>query len=199
MQEVLQALNETLPGRATGGSETTRVLRLGEYALDDLLAVAEVAHHYLFSGGAALARTLFHGLAAIAPREPYFALGLGLAHDHMGHGEAALHWYQRAAKLDPMDPRADINQAELYVRSGELERATLLLTSGRRKAEVRGEAELETKATALLHHLQAQNASFGSRPMAARANRASLGCVVRPFRGGRREPPEPTPARARRR
>jgi hypothetical protein len=126
---------------------------LGElrgYAREDLLAIAEVAYHYLMNGGVRLAVVLFEGLAAIAPREAYFAMGTGLAHDHAGNKAEALRWYELAGQLDPNDPRADINRAELHIERRERKRAIELLQAAAKKAERRRDEALQRKATAIL-------------------------------------------------
>lgn len=123
------------------------------YQREDLMAVAEIAYHYLFNGGAELARVLYEGLTAVAPDEPYFALALALTHDHLGSVDSAFHWYQKASELDPRDARPDINRAELYLQQRDLRRARPLLREGHTKAEARHETELAAKAAALLRHL----------------------------------------------
>jgi predicted Zn-dependent protease len=123
------------------------------YAREDLYAIAEIAYHYLFNGGLRLALVLYEGLTAVAPDEAYFALALGLTQDHLRNQEAALHWYQRAGALDPEEPRADLNQAELFLQNGQVEKAQLLLERGLDKSEARQDAALSRKARALLKHI----------------------------------------------
>lgn len=136
----------------TGGTPAN-LLKSRGYRMDDLHAVAEIAHHYLFSGGTRLALTLFEGLQAVAPTEAYFALGLGLTHDHLGSPVEAERWYAKAAELDSGDPRADINRAELRIEARDYARARELLIRGANKARARADSALETKARALLKHL----------------------------------------------
>src|SRR5262245_15161443 len=76
------------------------------YAKNDLFAIAEIAYHYLFAGAPHLAYLLYDGVSALAPDEPSFALGLGLAADRMGDKQKARASYARAAALDAGDPRA---------------------------------------------------------------------------------------------
>src|SRR5688572_22039505 len=90
------------------------------YDRDDLFVIAEVAYHYLFNGGTRLALVLYEGLAAVSPKEPYFALALGLTHDHLGEVAMAHKWYAKAAELDPNDGRPDVNRAELYIEARDL-------------------------------------------------------------------------------
>jgi Flp pilus assembly protein TadD len=123
------------------------------YQRQDLYAIAEIAHHYLFSGGTEVARALFEGLVAVAPEESYFALGLGLTHDHLGEIEQAARWYKLAGDLDPKDGRPDINRAELYLERRDYEKARQLLVRGAEKARRRRDVPLERKAMALIAHL----------------------------------------------
>lgn len=131
----------------------SRLSKSNSYRIDDLRAVAEIAHHYLFSGGTRLALTLFEGLQSAAPHEPYFALGLGLSLDHLGDPAQAERWYAKAAELDPGDPRADINRAELRIEARDFPRARELLIRGANKARARADLALENKSRALLKHL----------------------------------------------
>jgi len=137
--------------------ESTEVARSAaatrNYDEDDLMAIAEVGYHYLFSGGVKLALALFDGLTAVAPREPYFALALGLTYDHMNETDDAQRWYRRAGELDRGDGRPDVNRAELCVEAGDMKTARRLLDRGAKKAMKRGDQELARKATALLAHL----------------------------------------------
>jgi tetratricopeptide (TPR) repeat protein len=123
------------------------------YEKEDLYAVAEIAYHYLMNGATKVALTLFEGLTAVMPNEAYFALGLGLSHDHLGEKQEAYAAYTRAAELDPQDARADINRAELLIESRDAQRARQLLMRGLAKAKNRGDATLEKKARAMLDHI----------------------------------------------
>ncbi len=120
------------------------------YARADLFAVAEIGRHYLESGGYRLAAVIFEGLEALEPDEAYFVLALGLAKDRLGDKEAAMACYRRSQTLDPGDPRADLNLAELLIESGRRREAVRLIRSAAKKAEVRRESALENKARALL-------------------------------------------------
>jgi Flp pilus assembly protein TadD len=123
------------------------------YGQDDLFAVAEIGYHYLFSGGLTLALTIFEGLTAVAPEEAYFALALGLTHDHLENRSEANKWYKLAAELDPTDGRADVNRAELFLQSGDKASAKKLLARGAQKARAKGDLPLARKAMALINHL----------------------------------------------
>lgn len=127
---------------------------LRAYRREDLMAVAEIGYHYLFSGGYQLALTLFEGLHAVDPAHPYFASALGLTHDHLGNPEEAERWYRKAAELDPTDGRPDVNRAELRIARQDLRKARELLIRGVNKARARRDQPLERKARALLKHLE---------------------------------------------
>jgi Flp pilus assembly protein TadD len=123
------------------------------YQRQDLYAVAEIAHHYLFSGGTEIALAILEGLTAVAPEEAYFALARGLTHDHMGDTTEAERWYAKAGELDPSDAHSDINRAELRLEKKDFARARALLKSGANKARARRDSALERKALALLEHI----------------------------------------------
>lgn len=123
------------------------------YEPEDLMAIAEIAWHYLMSGGLRLALTLYEGLTAVAPDEPYFALALGLTFDRMNDPRQADAWYRKASQLDPKDGRPDINRAELCLEAGDKAKATKLLARGSAKAAAAGDLALARKADALLDHL----------------------------------------------
>lgn len=123
------------------------------YDPEDLLAIAEIAWHYLMSGGLKLALTLYEGLAAVAPEEPYFALALGLTFDRLNDPAQADAAYRRASQLDPKDGRPDINRAELRLEAGDRAQAMKLLARGSAKANRAGDRALANKADALLEHL----------------------------------------------
>lgn len=124
-----------------------------KYQRQDLYAVAEIAYHYLFSGGEEIAYNLLAGLVEVAPKEAYFALAIGLAEDKRENFDEAERWYAKAAELDPLDPRADINRAELRIDKKDFNNARALLMRGLKKARTRRDAAMENKATALLGNL----------------------------------------------
>jgi predicted Zn-dependent protease len=140
-----------VPARANVNGRTLAELR--GYDRDDLFVIAEVAYHYLFNGGTRLALVLFEGLAAVAPKEAYFALALGLTHDHLGEVPMAHKWYAKAVELDPTDGRPDVNRAELYIEAKDLAKARQYLARGATKARKRGDERLAKKAVAILTHL----------------------------------------------
>jgi tetratricopeptide (TPR) repeat protein len=142
------------------------------YGASDLWAIAEVGYHYLRSGGYRLAAVIFEGLAALQPDEPYHQLALGLAQDHLGEEAAARAAYEKALRLDPADPRPELNLAELSLAGGDHVRAQVLLGRARAKALARGDTVLARKATALLG-LSPRETALASRPRGRRADERS--------------------------
>lgn len=147
--KALTVHNQKLTVKRSQGSLAAR----RGYEREDLQAVAEIAYHYLFSGGTKLALALYEGLAAVAPDEPYYALALGLTHDHLGDKRSAFEWYERARTLDPGDPRPEINCAELLLEQRNFAAAKQLLIRAVMKAKNRGDEALERKASSMLQHL----------------------------------------------
>jgi tetratricopeptide (TPR) repeat protein len=123
------------------------------YRSEDLMAVGEVAYHYLMNGAHQLALTIFEGLTTVAPEDAYYALALGLVFDRMNDREMAARWYERAGRLDPQDGRSDVNRAELLLEAGVHEQALALLERGAEKARRRKDEALERKARAIARHL----------------------------------------------
>lgn len=138
--------------------------RLG-YSRAELAAAAQVAFQHAQVGDWEAARAIFGGLAALEPRDGYFALGFGLALDRLGAVEEARREYRRAAELAPRDPRPDINLAELCLARGDRGGAVPLLQRALRKARAAGEPALEKKATSILTALGAASTT----PRRARA------------------------------
>ncbi len=120
------------------------------YDRDALFGLAEVGYHYFRSGGFRLAEVIFEGLTAIDPNEPYFWLALGLVADYLDDKTRARVCYGRVSKLDPEDPRPDLNLAELELERGDRRAAVTRLRWGYAKAVRSGETALANKAAALL-------------------------------------------------
>jgi Tfp pilus assembly protein PilF len=121
-----------------------------EYDPDALFGLAEVGYHYLRSGGLRLAEVIFDGLTAIDPKEPYFWLARGLVADYRGDAEQAVDAYGRASRLDPADPRPELNLAELELVRKNKARARTYLQRALTKANRARNTALAGKAHALL-------------------------------------------------
>lgn len=119
-----------------------------------LFALAEIARHYVLSGGTRLALVLFEGLTAVAPAEPYFALGLAYTLDRAGRADEAIAAYRRALSLGPPDGQVDLNLAELLLAAGDVAGARVHLARAEKAASARGDVPLADKARAILARLR---------------------------------------------
>lgn len=103
------------------------------YTDEELYAVAKTAYFFYYQGRIQEARTLFQGLYAVNPVDPYFARALGVVELAAGNPQGALSAYDVAIKLDPRDAAAYVGRAEVKIAQGnraqaleDLRRATQL-------------------------------------------------------------------------
>lgn len=92
-----------------------------------LEAIALVAYGFLDAGAARLALVLFEGLCAVRPDWSYPHLARGVCAEQLGERAEARRAYDRAETLDPADPQAALNSAELALREGNTATAVLRL------------------------------------------------------------------------
>lgn len=166
MKSIQQVKAMTAVGSNPNVPANTTLAAQRGYKREDLFAIAEIGYHYLLNGGLDLALSIFEGLCAISPDEAYFALALGLTFDRLGEPNQAIRWYDRAARLDPSEGRADVNRAELEIEAGRYDNAKKLLNRGAAKAKHKGDDALLTKATAILRHLE-RTSGRGRRAIAS--------------------------------
>ena len=121
------------------------------YSDEELYAVARTAYAFFHQGKVAEARTLFQGLFAVNPRDPYFARALGVVEYAAGNSEGALQAYEVATKLAPNDPAAYVGRAEVLLALGQRTKAAEDL---KRASTLQGDLKLVNKARALLEALQ---------------------------------------------
>jgi len=132
------------------GKATLRDVR--GYTDEELYAIAKTAYVFFYQGRIAEARTLFQGLYAINPADPYFAKALGVVEMAAGNSQGALAAYDVALKLDARDAQAYVGRAEVRLSLGHKPQAVEDL---RRVASLVPEAEpLAQKAAAMLSALQ---------------------------------------------
>lgn len=122
------------------------------YSDEELYAVAKTAYFFYYQGRVAEARTLFQGLYAVDPVNPYFARALGVIELAAGNPQGALAAYDVAIKLAPDDPGTYVGRAEVKLALGQKPQAAEDL---RRAAEL-GKAEdpNRRKAEAMLGALR---------------------------------------------
>lgn len=89
------------------------------YSDEELYAIAKTAYFFYYQGRLEEARTLFQGLYAVNPVDPYFAKALGVVELASGNGQGALAAYDVAIRLDPQDAGALVGRAEVKLAMGQ--------------------------------------------------------------------------------
>ena len=118
------------------------------YSDEELYAVAKIAYFFYYQGRIDEARTLFQGLYAVNPADPYFAKALGVIELAAKNAQGALAAYDVAIKLAPQDPAAYAGRAEVRQVLGQSEKA---LDDWRRVLQIASPDDpLRAKAEALL-------------------------------------------------
>src|SRR4029079_13341739 len=125
-----QALAASLQRWADGKTTLKEVRR---YSDDELYSVARMAYFLYFQGKLEEARSLFQGLYAVNPVDPYFANALGVVELASGNDHGALAAYDVAIKLSPDDPAGYVGRAEVHLVQGKKSQA---LEDLRRAAQV---------------------------------------------------------------
>ncbi len=102
---------------------------LGEVSNAKLLEIAEMGYSMLSSGKSKEAKTLFTGLIAVEPREPYFRTMLGCVFMVEENWARADELFCEALRLDPGDSNALVNRGEVRLRLGRLDEAQVDLAT----------------------------------------------------------------------
>ena len=103
--------------RWADGKATLKDVR--HYSDEELYSIARTAYFFYYQGRLEEARTLFQGLYAVNPLEPYFAKALGVVEQASGNGAGALAAFDVAVKLDPEDPGGYVGRAEVKLALGQ--------------------------------------------------------------------------------
>lgn len=118
------------------------------YSDEELYAVAKTGYFFYYQGRLNDARTLFQGLYAINPLDPYFAKALGVVELAAGNGQGAVTAFDVAVKLAPDDASAYVGRAEVRLFLGQRPQAVEDL---RRATELAGMGDpIGVKADAML-------------------------------------------------
>ena len=121
------------------------------YSDEELYSIARVGYFYFYQGKVAEARTVFQGLYAVNPLDPYFAKALGVVEMASGNATGALAAYDVALRLSPQDAGAYVGRAEVKLIQGQRSQA---LDDLRRAAQfVEEEDPLKSKISAMLASL----------------------------------------------
>ncbi len=89
------------------------------YSDEELFSIARTGYFFYYQGKIAEARTVFQGLYAINPLEPYFAKALGVVEMAAGNAQGAMAAYDVALKISPQDSAAYVGRAEVKLSSGQ--------------------------------------------------------------------------------
>lgn len=121
------------------------------YSDEELYSIARMAYFYFYQGKVQEARTLFQGLYAVNPMDPYFAKALGVVEMAAGNPPGALAAYDVAIKIAPQDAAAFAGRAEVKIAMGQKAQAVDDL---RRAQSFSGHDEaLKSKVSAMLQGL----------------------------------------------
>jgi type III secretion system low calcium response chaperone LcrH/SycD len=121
------------------------------YSDEELYSIARMGYFFYYQGKIEEARTIFQGLYAVNPLNPYFAKALGVVEMASGNAAGALAAYDVALKLEPTDAGAYVGRAEVKIAQGQRNAAVDDL---RRAAETCAEDDqLAGKIEALLMRL----------------------------------------------
>lgn len=107
-QRAAQLLQKWADGKAT-------LKEVRNYSDEELYAIARTAYIFFHQGKLQQARTLFQGLYAVHPVNPYFAKALGVIEFSSGNTQGSLAAWDVAIKLAPEDPAAWVGRAEVKI------------------------------------------------------------------------------------
>ncbi len=89
------------------------------YSDEELYSIAKTGYFLYYQGKVAEARTVFQGLYAINPLDPYFAKALGVVEMAAGNPAGAVAAYDVALKIAPQDAGAYLGRAEVKLLQGQ--------------------------------------------------------------------------------
>lgn len=118
----------------------------------ELYAIANQGYYLFLQGKTEPARTLFEGLVAIDPRNPYYYRALGAIYWQMREPERSVRQFTYAIRVAPREITSYINRAEVYVAQKQYRLAEADLRFALNNAQPH-EAPLTNKAQAILQML----------------------------------------------
>lgn len=93
------------------------------YTDDELYSIAKTAYFFFYQGRLDEARTLFQGLYAVNPLDPYVAKALGVVEMAAGNPQGSLAAFDVALKIAPDDSAAYVGRAEVKLAMGQKSQA----------------------------------------------------------------------------
>lgn len=103
--------------RWADGKSTLKDVR--GYTDEELYSIARTGYYFFYQGKVNEARTVFQGLYAINPMDPYFAKALGVVEMAAGNPAGAVAAYDVAIKIAPQDAAAYLGRAEVKLLQGQ--------------------------------------------------------------------------------
>ncbi len=134
--------------------------------------MAQVGHAHLVAGRLDKAETIFSGLMALDPFDPYFHLALGSIAQQQGKLEDAETSYTRALKYNPFSASTLANRGEVRVQLGKLEAGAEDLIKAA-ELDPAGKEQATVRARATLLVLKEQLAKLESEELKLRAKEAT--------------------------
>lgn len=119
------------------------------YSDDELYAIAHTGYFFLMQGKNEEARTLFEGLVAIDPRNDYYYRALGVIFHKLEDPARALKQFGYAIRVNPRQPAAYVNRAEVHISQQRYSEATQDLQKALQLVTAK-DPQLARKARALL-------------------------------------------------
>ncbi|MFZ5441650.1 MAG: tetratricopeptide repeat protein [Myxococcota bacterium] len=89
------------------------------YTDEELYSIARTGYFFFYQGKVNEARTVFQGLYAINPTDPYFAKALGVVEMAAGNPAGAVAAYDVALRISPNDAGAYLGRAEVKLLQGQ--------------------------------------------------------------------------------
>jgi type III secretion system low calcium response chaperone LcrH/SycD len=118
------------------------------YSDEELYSIARMAYYFFYQGKVAESRTIFQGLYAVNPMDPYFAKALGVVEMAAGNPTGAAAAYDVALKIAPQDAAAWLGRAEVRLVQGQKPQA---IEDLKKALALAGSDEaLKTKVSAML-------------------------------------------------
>lgn len=121
------------------------------YTNEELYSIARTGYYFYYQGKVNEARTVFQGLYAINPMDPYFAKALGVVEMAAGNPAGAVAAYDVALKIAPQDAGAYLGRAEVKLLQGQKAQAVEDLKRAQQYSKP--ESPENTKVSALLQVL----------------------------------------------
>lgn len=121
------------------------------YSDEELYSIARMGYFFYYQGKIAEARTIFQGLYAVNPADPYFSKALAVVEMAAGNPTGAAAAYDVAIKNFAQDPAAYVGRAEVRLSQGQ--KGPAIEDLRRAQSLLAAEDPLNDKVSAMLQAL----------------------------------------------